>query len=263
MFYLRRRDGGARDRTTPIGILHSAVRRWGDAETTTARLAVRRWLDGVAFVDVQALTFAEFWQANNATARTAEGPLWVVLGDSTAQGVGASSPLHGYVGQVLAALVPRAKQPWRVVNLSRSGARAEQVLADQLPLLEALGQEPELVTCGIGSNDILGTLPKRLHATLRSLIDRLPRSSVVLDLPFPDRLWTIGGLCSPYVADVNRTIHTAATGRGLPVAEVSRHFTPPWRGKFAADSFHPNDLGYRHQARAVLAALPPTILRTH
>jgi lysophospholipase L1-like esterase len=262
MFYLRRQDRGTRDHITPIGVLHSAVRRWGDAETTTARYPVRRWLDGIAHVDVQALTFAEYWRAHNKTALAAEGPLWVVLGDSTAQGVGASSPLHGYVGQVLAALAPQAKQPWRVVNLSRSGALAEQVLAHQLPVLESLGQEPDLVTCGVGSNDILGTLPKRLHSTLRYLIDRLPRSSVVMDLPLPDGLWTIGGLCSPYVSGVNKTIHTAATERGLPVANVSRHFAPPWRGKFAADRFHPNDLGYRHQANAVLAALPKTITQT-
>ena len=257
MFFLRDRATG--EHRTPIGIVHSAVARWGDSETTTARRSVSRWLDGVAHVDVQARTFAEFWRAQNKAALAAEGPLWVVLGDSTAQGVGASSPLDGYVGQVLAALPRRSTHPWRILNLSRSGAQAWQVLAQQLPLLEELDQEPELVTCGIGSNDILGTLPRRLHSTLRQLIDRLPRSSVVMDLPLPDGLWRIGSLCSPYVAGVNRTIHTAATRRGLPVAELSRHFAAPWHGKFAADRFHPNDVGYRHQARIVLAALPRTV----
>lgn len=260
MFFLRRGGRATVEHRTPIGVVHSVVVRWGDAETTTARRAVRRWLDGVASVDVQARTFAEFWRAQNEVALAADGPLWVVLGDSTAQGVGASSPLNGYVGQVLAALAPRSTKPWRVLNLSRSGAQTWQVLAQQLPLLETLDQEPELVTCGIGSNDILGTLPRRFHSTLRQLIERLPRSSVVLDLPLPDGLWTIGGLCSPYVAGVNRTIHTAAARRGLPVAELSRHFARPWRGQFAADRFHPNDVGYRHQANAVLAALPRTAL---
>jgi lysophospholipase L1-like esterase len=261
MSFLRQGQRGDGDHRTPIGVIHQVVLRWGDAESATTRRSVRRWFDGVAFVDVQARTFAEFWRAQNKAALATEGPLWVVLGDSTAQGVGASSPLHGYVGQVLAALAPRSTRPWRVLNLSRSGAQAREVLTHQLPLLHGLDQEPELVTCGIGSNDILGTLPKRLHSTLSQLIDRLPRSSVVLDLPLPDGLWTIGGLCSPYVASVNRTIHTAAAGRGLPVAELSRHFAPPWRGQFAADRFHPNDLGYRNQAHAVLAALPQTVVQ--
>jgi lysophospholipase L1-like esterase len=261
MLFLRHGDRGAVEHSTPIGVIHQVVVRWGNAETTTARRSVRRWLDGVAAVDVQAQTFAEFWRRHNEAALAADGPLWVVLGDSTAQGVGASSPLHGYVGQVLAALAPRSGQPWRVLNLSRSGAQSWQVLAQQLPVLHELGLEPDLVTCGVGSNDILGTLPKRFHQTLRQLIARLPRSCVVLDLPLPDGLWRVGGLCSPYVAGVNRTIHTAAGARGLPVAELSRHFAPPWRGQFAADRFHPNDLGYRHQAAAVLAALPRTVLR--
>ena len=150
MFLLRR---GVRERTTPIGALHHAMMRWGEAERTSSRLAVQRWVDGVAYVDVQARTFADFWTRQNEKALAADGPLWVVLGDSTAQGLGASSPLHGYVGQVLNAL-RRTGSPWRVLNLSRSGAQTRHVLADQLPLVDGL--TPALVTCGIGNNDILG-----------------------------------------------------------------------------------------------------------
>ncbi|MFC5263370.1 SGNH/GDSL hydrolase family protein [Kribbella qitaiheensis] len=261
MLLLRQDERVNREHQTPIGVLHHLVVRWGDAETATARRALKRWFNGVAFVDVQAQTFAEFWRANNKTAVAGEGPLWVVLGDSTAQGVGASSPLHGYVGQVMSALAARSSRPWRVLNLSRSGAQTWQVIDQQLPVLEELGLKPDLVTCGIGSNDIFATPPKRLRSTLRQLVDRLPRSSVMLDLPLPDGLWTIGSLCSPYVASINRTIHSAAANRGFPVAELSRHFSRPWRGQFAPDLFHPNDLGYHHQARAVLAALPPAILQ--
>ncbi|TDU82346.1 lysophospholipase L1-like esterase [Kribbella voronezhensis] len=247
------------DHTTPIGVLHQLVVRWGDAERMTSRRAFRRWCDGVAFVDVQARTFAEYWTEQNSVARTGDGPLWVVLGDSTAQGLGASSPLHGYVGQVLHVLNGRSHRPWRILNLSRAGAQAAHVLNDQLPLLEALGTEPDLVTCGIGSNDILGTVPKKAHSNLRQLIHRLPSSSVVMDLLLPDRFWLVGGICSPYVAGLNRTIHAAALERGLPVAEVSRHVRPPWRGKLAPDLFHPNDHGYRPLANALLAALPSTV----
>jgi len=254
MFLLRRE---ARERTTPIGALHRAIMRWGEAERTTSRLAVQRWVDGVAYVDVQARTYADFWTLQNKQALTADGPLWVVLGDSTAQGLGASSPLHGYVGQVLNALRRRGT-PWRVLNLSRSGAQTRHVLEDQLPLLGGL--TPALVTCGIGNNDILATAPKRFRDNLCQVIERLPSSSVVMDLTVPDGFWRIGGLCSPYVAGINQLISTTATGRGLPVAEVSRHARPPWRGLLAPDSFHPNNLGYRRHADALLAALPATVM---
>jgi lysophospholipase L1-like esterase len=245
------------DHPTPIGVLHQLVVRWGDADRTTAR-AFRRWCDGVAFVDVQARTFADYWTQQNADALAGDGPLWVVLGDSTAQGIGASSPLHGYVGQTLTTLNSRSRPPWRILNLSRAGAQAAHVLNDQLPLLEALDVAPDLVTCGIGSNDILGTVPKTLHSNLRQLIRRLPSYSVVMDLLLPDRFWGVGSLCSPYVAGINRTIHAAASERGLPIAELSRHVRPPWRGKLAPDLFHPNDRGYQHLTNALLAALPTT-----
>jgi acyl-CoA thioesterase-1 len=254
MFFLRREV--VRERTTPIGALHQAIMRWGEAERTSSRFAFRRWVDGVAYVDVQARTYAEFWKRQNEKALSADGPLWVVLGDSTAQGLGASSPLHGYVGQVLNAL-RRTGRPWRVVNLSRSGAQTRHVLDDQLPLIQGL--EPALVTCGIGNNDILATPPGRFRTHLRQVIERLPASSVMMDLTVPDRFWTIGGVCSPYVTGINQLIHTTATGRGLTVAEVSRHARPPWRGLLAPDSFHPNNLGYRRHADALLAALPTTI----
>ncbi|QNE17707.1 SGNH/GDSL hydrolase family protein [Kribbella qitaiheensis] len=244
------------DHTTPIGVLHQLVVRWGDADRTTSRRAFRRWCDGVAFVDVQARTFADYWTEQNSVALAGDGPLWIVLGDSTAQGIGASSPLHGYVGQTLTALNSRSRRPWRILNLSRAGAQAAHVLNDQLPLLKKLGAEPDLVTCGIGSNDILGTVPKKVHSNLRQLIRRLPSSSVVMDLLLPDRFWTVGGLCTPYVAGINRTIHSAAAERGLPVAELSRHVRPPWRGKLAPDLFHPNDHGYQQLTNALLAALP-------
>ena len=65
-----------------------------------------------------------------------------------------------------------------------------------------------------------------------------------------------------YVMRINRTIHQAAAARGLPVAEVSAHFTPPWPGKFASDCFHPSRAGYRDWSRALLAAVASTPVRS-
>ena len=213
-----------------------------------------RWTDGVVAMRGDCVAFASHWRLHNDRIAAESGPLWVVLGDSTAQGLGAPGPESGYVGQVLAELRHRTGQPWRVLNLSTSGALIRDVLQYQLPRLPAA---PDLVTCGIGANDILYTAPSRLFADLRTLIATLPEQTVVLDLPLPGGLWgVLGRFTVPYVARVNRTIHQAARGRGLPVAEVSTHFRPPWGGKFASDYFHPSQAGYRDWARALLAALP-------
>jgi len=213
-----------------------------------------RWADGVIELREDCVTFASHWDAHNDQALAESGPLWVVLGDSTAQGLGAPSPMGGYVGQVLAGLRQRTGRPWRVLNLSLSGALIRDVLRDQLPRIPA---DAEMVTCGIGANDILYSTPAKVLADLRRVIGAVPRGTVVLDLPLPTGIWGILGRASvPYVARINQTIRQAAAARGLPVAEVSAHFLPPWAGKFGPDNFHPSQDGYRDWARALLTAIP-------
>ena len=212
-----------------------------------------RWADGVTAMREDCIAFAGYWQAHNLEVLATEGPLWVVLGDSTAQGLGAPAPDGGYVGQVLAGLRQRSGLPWRVLNLSVSGAVIRDVLDGQLAGMPA---RPDLVTCGIGVNDILYTAPGKLFVDMRSLVGTLPEGTVVLDLPLPDRMWGLVGRVSvPYVTRINRVLYQAARDRGLPVARVSKHFTPPWAGKFASDSFHPSLVGYRDWSRAVLDAI--------
>jgi lysophospholipase L1-like esterase len=213
-----------------------------------------RWADGVIELREDCVTFASHWDAHNDQALAGSGPLWVVLGDSTAQGLGAPSPMGGYVGQVLAGLRQRTGQRWRVLNLSLSGALIRDVQRDQLPRIPA---DAGLVTCGIGANDILYSTPAKVLADLRGLIGAVPGGTVVLDLPLPTGIWGILGRASvPYVTRINQTIRQAAAARGLPVAEVSAHFLPPWAGKFGPDNFHPSQDGYRDWARALLTAIP-------
>ena len=251
-------SGGGPARRSPVEIVASAasyVTRTQAAERSGLRAGwLGRWTDGVATLRGDCLTFASHWQAHNDRVRGESGPLWVVLGDSTAQGLGALSPEGGYVGQVLAELRLRTGQPWRVLNLSTSGALIRDVLGTQLPQVPA---GADLVTCGIGVNDIFYSAPQRLLRDLRALIATLPEGTVLLDLPLPAGLWgLLGRACLPYVTRINRTIYAEAGGRGLPVAAVSAHFLPPWSGKFASDFFHPSQAGYRDWSRAVLAALP-------
>jgi acyl-CoA thioesterase I len=223
-----------------------------------------RWTDGVNAMREDCIAFSAYWRANNERMLAAEendvtrlrSPLWVALGDSTAQGLGAPGPRGGYVGQALHQLRRRTGQPWRVLNLSVSGALIRDVLANQIPLLP---EAPDLVTCGIGANDVLYSTPARLFSDMRAVLAAVPERTVVLDLPLPAGFWGIVGRISmPYITRINRVIHEVACERDLPVAEVSAHFTAPWEGKFASDSFHPSQDGYRDWTRALLAAIPST-----
>ena len=256
-------DRGGGPRRSPVEIIAtmgSYLTRTQAAEVSGLRAGpFGRWADGVTAMREDCADFARHWRVHNGQVLAdmpgrLDGSLWVVLGDSTAQGLGASSPDDGYVGQVLAELRRRTGLPWRVLNLSVSGALTRDVLGVQLPLMPA---GADLVTCGIGVNDILYTSPARLFADLRALIAAVPDRTVLLDLPLPAGCWGFLGRASvPYVTRINRTIHQAAATRGLPVAEVSAHFQPPWPGKFSSDRFHPSQAGYRDWAGALLASLP-------
>ncbi len=86
---------------------------------------------------------AEYWSTPRGEPG---GLLYVALGDSAAQGIGASGPDRGYVSLIAQRLRVASKQPVEVVNLSRSGARISDVLSRQIPALEALGRRPDLIT---------------------------------------------------------------------------------------------------------------------
>ena len=214
-------------------------------------------LPGLRRVHAQVARYAAEWEDANRRALEGGGPLWAVLGDSTAQGIGAPSWDEGYVGQLRRALDDGSGHRWRVVNFSRSGARAADVLDRQLPALEALDPPPDLVTCAIGANDIVRRTPlSDLLDQLRAIIGRLPDKAVIATVP--------QGLSPGRTEAANRVIREAAPAAGLLVADVWARTGPPWHGKFAPDGFHPGALGYADWAAAFAevlgGALSPRLL---
>ena len=204
-------------------------------------------LPGLRRVHAQVAQYAAEWEDANRQALAGAGPLWAVLGDSTAQGIGAPSWDEGYVGQLRRALDDGSERPWRVVNLSRSGARALDVLDRQLPALEALDPGPDLVTCAIGANDMVPTPLDEVIASIREIVRRLPEGAVMATIP--------QGLRPPHAVAVNDVIRSEAPAAGLVVADVWAHTGPPWRGNYAPDGFHPGVAGYARWAKAFAEAL--------
>lgn len=203
---------------------------------------------GLRKVYAQVARYAAEWESANGVALGGAGRLWVVLGDSTAQGIGAPSWDEGYVGQLRRALDDGSERPWRVLNLSRSGARAVDVVDRQLPALEALALRPDLVTCAIGANDIVRRTPEPvLEDRLRTILARLPERAVIATLP--------QGLSAARTEVANRVIRAEAPAAGLVVADVWARTGPPWHGKLAADGFHPGALGYADWAAAFAEVL--------
>ena len=200
-----------------------------------------RLVPGVRAVQDQIEPYARAWQRDNTAALAATGPLWVALGDSMSQGIGASAHDRGWVGQ-MAGRMPG----WRVVNLAISGGIVRDVLDRQLPALGDLGVAPDLITVMIGSNDLFNPRYRpQLAADMAELLERLPPGTVVGNQP---------ATFAPAL-QVNRLIDDAVTRRGLVLAEFRDPRVRSWRGKLAADYFHPNNLGYAGMAEIMEEAL--------
>lgn len=213
------------------------------------RSAAALALPGTRERRVQVGAYAEAWAAHNRVAIGQRGDgvrRWVALGDSTSQGIGASTPWRGWVGRTLDHLATDAD--WQVVNLSVTGARIADVLDRQLPLLDDLAPV-DLVTVAVGANDLLRTRTPAVVAAVDRLLAEVPDDTVVATLP--------QGVRSRVAAGLNERIRAGAAARSLPVADVWARTGPPWAGKYAADAFHPNDRGYEDWTAAFVEVLGP------
>lgn len=172
------------------------------------------------------------------------GLVYVALGDSVAQGVGASRPERGYVGLLADELSSRTGKPVKVINLSRSGDRIRDVLTTQLPALAQLAVHPDLITIDVGANDVRGYQSDRFALDVEELTDALPAGTFVADVPyFMHAQWERD-------AREAAAVLTASAGRhGLTVVPLHEALRAEgWRAmltEFAPDWFHPNDQGHR------------------
>lgn len=180
------------------------------------------------------------------------GLLYVALGDSTAQGLGASRPDRGYVGLLARRLQDATGRPVRVINVSVSGARVRDVVADQLPKLSGLS--PDLITVAVGANDIRDDQIGRFRADVDALIAALPSNTLVGDVP-----WFMHGGLGRRSDEAAAYVARAAEARDLAVVGLHdatrRRGWPSMLTDFAADWFHPRDRGYRVWADAFWEAM--------
>jgi acyl-CoA thioesterase-1 len=177
--------------------------------------------------------------------------LYVAIGDSAAQGIGASRPAHSYVGFIARRL--RELSPGlRVANLGISGATVRIAIDQELPQLRRL--RPDILTVCIGANDIAAFDAERFDRDIRELFDALPEHAIVADLPSFYFL-----PAQRKVLEANRLLRAAASDHGFEVVplHVRTHRQGLWgvTTQFAGDLFHPNDRGYRIWADTFLPAV--------
>lgn len=176
----------------------------------------------------------------------------LVLGESTAAGVGAADHREALAGQTAASLAAASGRAvrWRV--LGRNGATASSVLRDLFA--PAVDAEADVVVVALGVNDTLRMhAPARWTADLRALIgavrERCGPVPVVLACVPP--MGRFPGLPQPLrgVLGLRATALDRAAARMAAAMDAVHHVHVPLAAKgtddlFCGDRIHPSPRGY-------------------
>lgn len=187
--------------------------------------------------------YESFWQQK---AKGSGEITYLALGDSTAQGVGATSPMRGYVGLLAARIEAETGKQVRVVNISKTGAKLEDYLHEQAPKIQQY--QPDIVTIEIGANDVGAYNETAFRERFKKVLATLPAGTYVSNMPlFNSR----PGSTRP-ARQASKIIETELQLDGrMKFVDLERQMTENQSiFGFAPDLFHPNNLSYKHWADA-------------
>lgn len=208
------------------------------------------YIVSLVYLGLSVARFTTYWKDVAAKPVPKDALVYVALGDSAAQGVGATSAQRGYVGQFAKRLSKKQNRPVRIINLSKSGARIQDVTKDQLPLLKEY--KADVVTLDIGGNDIAGFDATKFKKEFTELISKLPSNTLVADVPYfggRTQLPFFGsGKAEKDVLTANQIITQTALNTSViivPMHAATKTHNGRRIWNYAPDYFHPNNLGYR------------------
>ena len=190
-------------------------------------------------------TYSGFWtdKANESGDIT-----YLALGDSAAQGIGATSPMKGYVGLIAEDIENKTGKKVQIVNVSKTGAKMDDYLKEQAPVIETL--KPDIITIEIGANDIANFDATGFRAKFKKVLETLPGGSYVSNMP----LFNSRPGSTENAKQASKIIEQEL--RGYPKLIFVDLQTETQQNQsifgFAPDLFHPNDLSYKNWANAFL-----------
>ena len=195
------------------------------------------------------------------------GPIvYVALGDSTGSGVGSTN--GGYVARLFRRLSePRPGS--ELANLCVSGATTEDLLRGQLQ--PGVDKSPQLVTVGIGINDIghgftIEQFAKNYDEILRTLKQKTQAQIVVTNIPdissAPRIPSSLRGEYQRQIERFNERLEEIARRHGVTIFDIfsiTRRELPSHPEYFSGDGFHPSDDGYELWAKEMWPTLEGVI----
>ena len=203
---------------------------------------------------------------NNSSQMTSGSIVYVALGDSTGVGQGAQN--GGYVDRMFRKLTAQ-RAGSRLTNLCSSGATTVDVIREQLD--RAVSANPDLVTLGIGINDIgHGLSLQEFARNYQTILDHLKNQTraIVIVTNIPD-ISSAPRIPSSMRAQYQRTIDQfnqklqEIAGKFdvtvFDIYSITREQLPAHPEYFSGDGFHPSDAGYEMWAEQMWPTLVKAI----
>ena len=183
--------------------------------------------------------------------------LYIALGDSSVQGIGASTVAQSYPARLASAIASVIDREVLLLNASLSGGTVESVELTQIPQLRGLGLlgrtwTPDLVTLSIGGNDVMleDMTPAKYAERLERVLDALPAGSLISSIPsfsiMPQEA-RAQQMSDLLVDRTQKAGHVLVDLRSLTLEYSLPTYT---FGYHAADFFHPNSAAYAVWAQA-------------
>jgi lysophospholipase L1-like esterase len=193
---------------------------------------------------------------------------YVSLGDSTAVGIGAMR--GGGYPERLASLLRREGFSVGHSSFGQSGARVRDVFNNQIK--RAVAAQPNLVTLGIGTNDIWrGTAVEDFQEDLDRIARRLKQTgaplvvSNIADMALaPVAQLVPSALYEGRIEPFNDAIAEVARAHGLHLVDLytaSKELIPRNPHFFSGDGFHPSEHGYDEWAELMLPLVRTLVSR--
>lgn len=188
----------------------------------------------------------------------------VVLGDSTAAGIGVDDPADAYPSLLARRLADATGGRVKLTALGISGARVGDVAGMQAPAAAAV--RPDVVVVAIGANDVthvtsLGDVRRDMGEALRVLGET--GATIVVAGP-PDMRAPAWHQPLRYLAgvrgnQVTSAIEDVARAEGVAIVELAdetgHFFEEDPEAHFSSDDFHPGPRGYERWADAIFPVL--------
>ncbi len=171
---------------------------------------------------------------------------YLALGDSAAQGIGATSPARGYVGLITKRLEKKTGKSVRVINLSVTGAKLADYLRDQAPKIDSI--QADYVTIEIGANDMRTFDEQTFRSEFKQVVSSLPAHTYIANMPLfnsrPGSMNPAKNASAVIAEEVQINGKMKFVDLQKQTSENQSIFG------FAPDLFHPNNLSYEHWADA-------------